>query len=249
MVAARAVSPLLVMGPGAATTLLMEAELAAPAASGAAPPLTAAGAAPALLTGLELAAPAATGAPLPLTATGAATAVLTAPELAVSAVVTVTVTVYCVVTVTVACGPHTAEAPLPAAGDPESAFSLPVWPLPAATDAAAGWELTLPPIGPNATSSLVAGGPMSTDGDADVLAATTLGASSNALAMDGCTAGCEGVLMMPVLSLHLLRFEDDAAKDVADEYSAAEEDAAEDKAAEGCESITGLGTVVALAPG
>ena len=54
---------------------------------------------------------------------------------------------------------------------------------------------------------------------------------------------------MPVLSLHLLRFEDDAAKDVADEYRAAEEDAAEDRASEDCESITGVDTVVALAPG
>ena len=148
LIAARAASPLLVMDAGAATTLLMEAELAAPAATGAAPPLTAAGAVTALLTG---------------------------PELAVSAV-TVTVTVYCVVTVTVACGLHTAGAPPPAAGDPESAFSLPVWPLPAVTDAAGGSELTLPPTGPNATYSLVAGAPMSTDGATEVLAATTLDA-------------------------------------------------------------------------
>ena len=146
--AARAVSPLLVMGAGAATILLMEAKLAAPAATGTAPPLTATGAATALLTGLESAVPA----------------------------VTVTVTVFCIVTVTVACGPHAAGAALPAAGDPETAFSLPVWPLPAATDAAAGWKLTLPPIGANATSSLVAGAPVPTDGAAGVLAAIMLGA-------------------------------------------------------------------------
>ena len=148
VIAAGAVPPLLVVAAGTATTLLVEAELAAPAATGAAPPLTAAGGATALLTGLELAVPA----------------------------VTVTVTVFCIVTVTVACGPHTAGALLPAAGDPESAFSLLVWLLPAATDAAAGWELTLPPIGSNATSSLVAGASVPTDGAADVLAAITLGA-------------------------------------------------------------------------
>ena len=148
VIAARAVSPLLVMGAGAATTSLIEAELDAPAATGAAPPLTAAGATTALLTGPELTVPA----------------------------VTVTVTVCCVVTVTVACGLHTAGALPPAAGDPEFAFSFSIWPLPAATDAAGGSELTLPPIGPNATYSLVAGAPVSTDGAADVLAATTLGA-------------------------------------------------------------------------
>ena len=64
---------------------------------------------------------------------------------------------------------------------------------------------------------------------------------------------------MPVVGLHLLRFEDDVAKDVATKDSgaeecagkdsAAEEGAAEDSAAEGCESITGLGTVVALTLG
>ena len=146
--AARAVSPLLVVAAGTATTLLVEAELAAPAATEASPPLAATGAANALLTGLKLAAPA----------------------------VTVTVTVFCIVTVTVACGPHTAGALLPAAGEPESAFSLLGWPLPAAPDAAAGWKLTLPPIGSKATSSFVAGPPVPTDGAADVLAAITLGA-------------------------------------------------------------------------
>ena len=64
---------------------------------------------------------------------------------------------------------------------------------------------------------------------------------------------------MPVLGLHLLRFEDVAAKDVATKDSgaedsaakdsAAEEGAAEDSAVEGCESITGLDAVVALTPG
>ena len=64
---------------------------------------------------------------------------------------------------------------------------------------------------------------------------------------------------MPVLGLHLLRFEGDAAKDVATEDSGAEDStdkdsaagewAAEDIAAEGCESITGPGTMVALTPG
>ncbi len=59
--------------------------------------------------------------------------------------------------------------------------------------------------------------------------------------------------MMPVLGLHLLRFDDDVAKDVAvengaTEDSAAEDDAAEDSAAEGCELINRLGTVVALTP-
>ena len=44
--------------------------------------------------------------------------------------------------------------------------------------------------------------------------------------------------MMPVLGLHLLRFEDGAAKDVAPE----------NRAAEGCELINRLGTVVALTP-
>ena len=43
---------------------------------------------------------------------------------------------------------------------------------------------------------------------------------------------------MPVLGLHLLRFED----------SAAEDDAVEDSAAEGCELVNRLGTVVALTP-
>lgn len=116
MTAARTGSPLLVMGAGAATTLLMEGELAAPADPGAAKSLTATGAAIALLTGLELAVWA----------------------------VTVTVTVYCVVTVTVAGWLHTAGAPPPAAGEPESAFSLLVWPLPAAIDATGGGKLMLP---------------------------------------------------------------------------------------------------------
>lgn len=49
---------------------------------------------------------------------------------------------------------------------------------------------------------------------------------------------------MPVLGLHLLRFEEIAAED-----DAAEDDEVEDSAAEGCESINGLGTVVALTPG
>ena len=49
---------------------------------------------------------------------------------------------------------------------------------------------------------------------------------------------------MPVLGLHFLRFEDFVAAD-----SAVEEDIAEESAAEGCESISGMGTVVALTPG
>ena len=62
--------------------------------------------------------------------------------------------------------------------------------------------------------------------------------------MDGCPADCEGMLAMPVLGLHLFRFEDAVAAD-----SAAEEDMAEEIATEGCESIDGLGTVVALTAG
>lgn len=48
---------------------------------------------------------------------------------------------------------------------------------------------------------------------------------------------------MLVLGLHLLRFEDFVVAD-----SAAEEDIAEEIAAEGCESVNGPGTVVALTP-